>query len=95
MGVYPVNDTIEAAIEQIQTYGYCILEDRLPNHIAQCLAQRCLDLHDDPKCKPFIIGGQFYQTLFGMLNLDDRVWTCASDAEVVAIARHFLVSTPG
>ena len=31
-----------------------------------------------------------YQTLFGMLNLDDRVWTCACHSDVVYIARHFV-----
>lgn len=81
---------VECAVEHLKTYGYCLLEDRVPGDLAQSMAQRCLELHADPRWEPYIVGDPFYQTLFGMLNLDDRVWTCAGHTDVVAIARHFL-----
>ena len=85
-----LNNEIKGAVEHLKTYGYCLLENRIPQDLAQSLAQRCLELHADSRWKPYITGDRFYQTLFGMLNLDDRIWTCAGHADVVAIARHFL-----
>ena len=85
-----MNNEIKGAVEHLKVYGYCLLEDRIPEELAQSLGQRCLELHADSEWNSFITGDQFYQTLFGMLNLDDRVWTCAGHADVVAIARHFL-----
>jgi hypothetical protein len=81
---------MDEAVEHLATYGYCLLPERLPRQTALSLARRCLELHADPAQAPAIVGDQHYQTLFGMLNLDERVWGCASHAEVVAIARHFL-----
>tara|TARA_B100000749_G_C18221587_1_gene380404 strand:- start:18 stop:662 length:645 start_codon:yes stop_codon:yes gene_type:complete len=37
-----------------------------------------------------IWGDEYYQTMFGMMNRDDRVWECASHPDVVAVASHFL-----
>jgi len=85
-----MNNEVEWAVEHLKTYGYCLLEDRIPGDLAQNMAQRCLELHADPKLEPYIVGDEFYQSLFGMLNLDDRVWACASHPDVVAVARHFL-----
>lgn len=85
-----MNNELESAAEHLKTYGYCVLKDRIPADLAQAMAQRCLELHADPQWASHIIGDEHYQTLFGMLNLDDRVWTCAAHADVVSIARHFL-----
>ena len=81
---------LKAAIDHLTIYGYCVLEDRIPEDLAQSMAERFLKLHADPKYQPYNTGDQYYQTLFGMLNLDDRVWTCASHPDTVAIAQHFL-----
>ena len=85
-----MDDLIKAAIDHLDTYGYCLLEERIPRDLAQGLAARFLEFHADPACKPYVVGDQHYQTLFGTLNLDDRVWACASHPDAVAIARHFL-----
>jgi len=81
---------LEEAIEHLDTFGYCILEDRIPAELAESMAERFLEIHADPDLQKYNTGDQYYQTLFGMLNLDDRVWTCASHPDVVAVAEHFL-----
>ena len=45
---------IQAAIERLDTYGYCLLEERIPAELADNLADWCLQLHADPKYKPHI-----------------------------------------
>ena len=85
-----MDSQIKEAIDHLDTYGYCLLEDRIPAATARELAARCLELHADLQYKPLIHGDQHYQTLFGMVNLDDRVWQCAAHPDTVAIARHFL-----
>lgn len=85
-----MDDRLKAAVEHLDTYGYCLLEDRIPAQVAGELAARCLELHADPQYKSLIHGDEYYQTLFGMANLDDRVWQCAGHPDTVAIARHFL-----
>ena len=85
-----MNSDVKAAIECLTTYGYCLLEDRIPEETAYRMAERFLELHGDAKCQIYNTGDQYYQTLFGMMNLDDRVWMCASHPDTVAIARHFL-----
>lgn len=85
-----MDDQLKAAITHLDTYGYCLLEDRIPATVTAALAARCLELHADPQYKSLIHGDQYYQTLFGMVNLDDRVWQCAAHPDTVAIARHFL-----
>lgn len=85
-----MNSDLKAAIDRLTTYGYCLLEDRIPGDLARSMAERFLELHTDPKCEPYNTGDRYYQTLFGMMNLDDRVWICASHPDVVSIAQHFL-----
>ena len=87
-----MSEELQAAIAHLDTYGYCLLPARLPREEALDLGARCLALHDDPACADAIVGNQYYQTLFGMLNLDDRVWQCAFHRDTLAIARHFLGS---
>lgn len=85
-----MDDQLKVAIDHLDTYGYCLLEDRIPAATARELAARCLEVHADPQYQSFIVGDQHYQTLFGMVNIDDRVWQCAAHPDTVAIARHFL-----
>ena len=82
-------DTTEA-VEHLDTYGYCLLPGLVPAELARGLADRCLELHAEERCRPFIVGDEHYQTLFGMLNLDDRTWPLAFHPAAVAVARHFL-----
>lgn len=78
------------AVEHLQTYGYCLLPDLLPAELARGLAARCLELHADDACRDHVVGDAHYQTLFGMLNRDDRVFQFASHPAAVAVAQHFL-----
>ena len=86
----PTNPTLKAAISHLDTYGYCVLPNRMSRSDAEGLSERCQALHADPKCKEYIIGDGGYETLFGMLNLEDRVWAYAAHPDVLVIARHFL-----
>lgn len=78
------------SVELLKIYGYCILEDRIPAEQADRMAQKYLQLHEKPETQPFISGDEHYQTLFGMMNLDEASWSCAAHPDTVAIARHFL-----
>jgi hypothetical protein len=84
---------VKAAIEHLTVYGYCLLEDCIPAAAARSMAQRFLELHADPQYRPYIVGDEHYQTFFGIMNFDDRVWACAAHPDTVAIARHFLGPT--
>ena len=85
-----LSDELHAAITHLSNYGYCLLERRIPEDLARSMAADFLTCHADPRYKEYIHGDQFYQTLFGMMNIDDRVWTCASHPDPVAVARHFI-----
>lgn len=85
-----MNGDLTAAIDHLTTYGYCLLEDRIPRDLAQSMAERFLEFHADPTCQSYNTGDRYYQTLFGMTNLDDRVWICAGHPDVVTVVRHFL-----
>lgn len=87
---HTVNEDIKAAIEHLDRYGYCLLEDRIPAETARSMAKRFLELHQIPENKEYIHGDAYYQTFFGVMNLEDRVWACASHPDTVAVARHFL-----
>ena len=81
---------LQGAADHLDTYGYCVLEDRIKPAMAESMAGDFLALHSDPALSTTIDFADHYQTLFGMLNLDDRVWDCAGHEDVVAIARSFL-----
>ena len=85
-----IRGDVRAAIDHLYRYGYCVLEGRLPEDVARSMAERFLELHADAQWQKYNAVEPYYQTLYGMLNLDDRVWTCASHPDVVAIAKHFL-----
>ena len=82
-----MNEELAVAIDHLQQYGYCLLPDRIPRSQALALGERCLALCADPDCVDFIQGDDYYKTLFGMLNLDDRTWSCAFHADSLAVAR--------
>jgi hypothetical protein len=81
---------IAAAIAHLDQYGYCLFEGLMPEDEADALASRCLELHARPDLRQHIVGERPYETLFGLMNLEDRVWDCASHPAPVAVARHFL-----
>ena len=81
---------IQAACEHLDTFGYCVMEDRVPADVCDGLVERLLELHADPECQQYNTGDKHYQTMFGVVNLDDRVWTFASHPDVTAVAENFL-----
>ncbi len=85
-----MNSELQEAIAHLDTYGYCLLEDRIPEDTARSMAVDFLKLHADPRHQDHISGDEHYQTLFGMANHDDRVWACAGHPDTAEIARHFL-----
>ena len=85
-----MNEEFSDDVEHLERYGYCLLEDRIPAAEARGMAEDFLQLHADPQYAQYIDGDEHYQTLFGMLNYDERVWQCAFHADTVAIARHFV-----
>ena len=85
-----MNRELLDAAEHLLTWGYCVLQDRLPEEQARAMAARFLELHDDPRFSEYNTDQKPYQTLFGMLNHDDRVWDCAFHPDTVAVARHLL-----
>jgi len=82
-------------IDHLSTYGYCVLENRIPAALADVMTERFLQLHEDPKNRQYMDNpdDKHYRTLFGMANLDDRVWECATHPDVLTVARHFLGDT--
>ena len=88
-----MNSDLSDAIQYLEHFGYCVLRDRMPRQGPLDLAERCLALHGESDKIPHISGSGTYQTLFGMLNYDDRVWQYAFHQDAVAIARHFLGET--
>lgn len=85
-----MSDDIIAAIEHLDTFGYCILTDRLPALAAE-LAGRCLEMQDDPQYQAYNTGSPGKSmNMSGMYNLDDRVWTFVTHPDVLAVVRHFL-----
>lgn len=85
-----MNSELQEAKDHLDTYGYCLLEDRISEELARSMAEKFLELHADPRYQENIVGDRYYQTLFGILNLDERSWICASHQDVTAIAGHFL-----
>ena len=88
-----MNPAHQQAVDHINTQGYHLFPDAIAASDARAMAEDFLKLHDDPQHAWRIRGDQHYQTLFGMLNLDDRVWRCAAHDDVVAVARCLLGDT--
>ncbi len=82
--------SVEEAIHHLATYGYCVLEDRIPAEQAQRMAKKYLELHVDPADRLLSAGSSHYQTVFGILNLDATAWSCGTHPVVLAVVRHFL-----
>src|SRR6185436_10008897 len=56
------------------------------------MAATYFKLHQDPAHRGWLQNPQdeLYQTLFGLLNLDEQCWACAAHPRVLAVVRHFL-----
>ena len=58
--------------------GYTVLEGRIVRELALEMAAAFLAHHTPDAAEDMHGAGDAYQTLFGMLNRDDRTWTCAA-----------------
>ena len=81
---------LQEAARQLLVDGYCLLEDRLPEAQATEMAADFIRMHADAALAGDKHVQPGYETLFGMLNRDDRTWDCAFHPDTVAIARHIL-----
>ena len=82
--------SVEEAIQHLETYGYCLLEDLIPTEQAKEMAEKYLRFHEDPEMRQYIVGEHPYETLFGVLNYDEMAWSCAMHPDAVAVGRHFV-----
>ena len=67
--------TVDQYINHINVYGYCIIENLVSDDIVDYLSKRYLKLHNSKNtCNDFFINdsNNLYQTLFGILNLDQN-----------------------
>ena len=55
-----------------------MLEGRIVRELALEMAAAFLAHHTPDAAEDMHGAGDAYQTLFGMLNRDDRTWTCAA-----------------
>jgi ectoine hydroxylase-related dioxygenase (phytanoyl-CoA dioxygenase family) len=95
---------LQEAIDHLELFGYCVLEDAIPAETADRMAKHYFELHDslqgsiesETSERGFffeVLKGEYYETLFGLLNLDELCWPCVTHPDVLAIARHFLGPT--
>ena len=78
------------AVDHLMTYGYCVLENLLPESLTRSMADDFLRLHEDPDYDKYKVDARPYETMFGMMNYDDRTWQCAFHPDTVAVASHIL-----
>lgn len=89
-GITGVTDNLQEAIDHLDLFGYCLIENVIPRREALSMAEDFLTCHDKPEYKEYIHGDRYYQTLFGMMNIDDRTWNCAAHDDVLTVVEHFL-----
>ena len=84
--------SVQEAIDHLDLFGYCLLEEAIPVELAESIAEKLFALHEDPRNRVYFQdpNEDVYQTLFGLLNLDRSSWTCAAHPDVLAVVRHFL-----
>ncbi|MXZ01526.1 hypothetical protein F4Y93_13130, partial [Candidatus Poribacteria bacterium] len=80
------------AIEHLKTFGYCLIEDAIPAAQADAMAEKYFQLHRDPANRQAFQdpNAEMYQTLFGVINLDEMCWECIAHPQVLQVVRHFL-----
>ncbi len=83
---------MQPAIEHLDTFGYCVIEDAIPAKKADSMAQTYLRHHQDPVNRRFFENpnDDLYQTLFGTINRDEMCWGCVAHPQVLVVVRHFI-----
>lgn len=84
--------SVQEAIEHLEIFGYCVIEDAIPAEQADEMAERYFQFHQDPATRSLFQNptDELYQTLFGVINMDEMCWPCIAHPQVLAVARHFL-----
>ena len=77
--------TQKDAIEHLETFGYCLIEDAIPATQADAMAEKYFQLHQDPANRDTFQdpNAELYQTLFGVVNLDEMCWECIAHPQVL------------
>ena len=81
----------QEAIEHLETFGYCLIEDAIPAAQADAMAEKYFQLHQDPANRQTFQdpNAELYQTLFGVVNLDEMCWDCIAHPQVLQVVCHF------
>ena len=80
------------AIEHLETFGYCLIEDAIPAAQADAMARSIFNFIKTPANQQAFQdpNAELYQTLFGVINLDEMCWECIAHPQVLGVVRHFL-----
>lgn len=87
---------LQEAIERLELFGYCILEDLLSGEQTIQMEQAFYEQHRDPAYDAWKSVEQWngtehlYETLYGLLLREERSWEAVSHPLVLAIVRHFV-----
>jgi ectoine hydroxylase-related dioxygenase (phytanoyl-CoA dioxygenase family) len=83
---------LQEAIEHLDTFGYCIIQNAIPPEEADRMVEHHFRLHQEAENRALLQdpNDDKYQTLFGWLNLDESSWHCAAHPDILALVRHFL-----
>lgn len=80
------------AIDHLDLYGYCLIEDLIPADQAEEMEQIYYRHHQDPGNRTFLQNPDVddNQTLFGVTLRDELCWVCIGHPVVLEVVRHFL-----
>jgi ectoine hydroxylase-related dioxygenase (phytanoyl-CoA dioxygenase family) len=86
----PLSDAeVAAAIEQLDSEGYCLLKNRIPRDVALSIADELLDQHE--AAHSAAENAATFQLIFGLFNTDERTWQyMPAHPDVVKVAGNFL-----
>ena len=80
---------VSAAIEHLDTEGYCLLKNRIPREVALSIADEMLAQHE--VAHPAAENEATFQLIFGLFNTDERTWQyMPAHPDCVKVAGHFL-----
>ena len=86
----PLTDAeVSAAIEHLDTEGYCLLKNRIPREVALSIADEMLAQHES--AHPAAENEATFQLILGLFNTDERTWQyMPAHPDCVKVAGHFL-----
>lgn len=83
---------LQEAVNHLNLYGYCVIEEAISAARADKMAETYFRLHQDPANHAWFQDAPDspYQTLFGLMNLDEMCWECAAHPHVLGVIHHLL-----